>query len=300
MKAKALWRISVTTASEAEEAVSEFLKERFKQPISSYNDLERRTATVTLHFNEKPASSLVQPQIRKGLQHIASCGLLIGRPQIQIGRVPREDWAESWKRHFKPLEIGPRLLIKPTWSKRKPKRGQALVVLDPGLSFGTGQHPTTAFCLDQLATHRLEGEKQNFLDIGTGSGILAIAAAKLGYGPVEAFDYDREAVQIARANARKNQVAKQIQFSQQDVTRLPVGSEPKFSFICANLVSNLLLIVQARICSRLRANGVLVVAGILRSEFSEIQKSYEQAGFRLVTSRAQNEWRSGTFRKPIP
>src|SRR4051794_35503263 len=155
MKAKALWRISVTTASEAEEAVSEFLKERFKPPISSYNDLERRTATVTLHFNEKPASSLVRPQIRKGLQHIASCGLLIGRPQIQIGRVPREDWAESWKRHFKPLEIGQRLLVKPTWSKRKPKRGQALVVLDPGLSFGTGQHPTTAFCLDQLATHRL-------------------------------------------------------------------------------------------------------------------------------------------------
>ena len=137
----------------------------------------------------------------------------------------REDWAESWKRHFKPIEIGDALLVKPSWSKRRPRKNQAVVILDPGLSFGTGQHPTTAFCLREIVRLKLAKERgrlarefktrhhadepsalQSFLDIGTGSGILAIAAAKLGYQPVHAFDFDAEAVRIARANARANRV----------------------------------------------------------------------------------------------
>ena len=106
----------------------------------------------------------------------------IGAGKIEIAKVKREDWAESWKRHFHPIEIGKTLLVKPSWSKKRPAKNQAVVILDPGLSFGTGQHPTTSFCLHQIARGRKNGTpRPSFLDIGTGSGILAIAAAKLGY-----------------------------------------------------------------------------------------------------------------------
>jgi ribosomal protein L11 methyltransferase len=187
------------------------------------------------------------------------------------------------------------LLIKPSWSRRRPRKGQSVVVLDPGLSFGTGQHPTTGFCLRQLAARRKPAARQSFLDIGTGSGILAIAAAKLGYEPVEAFDFDAEAVRIARENAAKNQVSAGIRLRRQDVTKLPLRSAGKYSVICANLIANLLLSERGRLLARLPEDGVLVLAGILKTEFRQVQRAFESAGLRLVASRTEHEWRSGAF-----
>src|SRR5205814_9828492 len=131
-------------------------------------------------------------RLADALENIRNAGLKLGPARIKLERVRSQDWSESWKRHFKPLEIGRELLIRPSWSKRRAHKDQAVVVLDPGLSFGTGQHPTTAFCLRQLATRRIPGQAQSFLDIGTGSGILAISAARLGYGPIRAIDSDSE------------------------------------------------------------------------------------------------------------
>src|SRR5262249_42097181 len=157
-------------------------------------------------------------------------------------------------------EIGSSLLIRPSWSRHRVRPGQGTVVLDPGLSFGTGQHPTTAFCLEQLVACRRRAESQSFLDIGTGSGILAIAAARLGYSPIQAIDCDAEAVRIACANARKNRVEKRIHFSQRDVAKLPVRPARKFSLVCANLISTILLAHQKQILAQVEEKGVLVVA----------------------------------------
>jgi ribosomal protein L11 methyltransferase len=297
MKRRPLWRVRVKTSVEAEEAVRELLSGIFGQLASIYTDFETRETTVDLFLAQKPDSF---PQLRTrifgGLRTIASCGLNTHPAKVSCTLVPNENWAESWKRHFKPLDIGSVLLIKPSWSKRRPKPGQATVVIDPGLSFGTGQHPTTSFCLGQLAALRGRTERSGFLDIGTGSGILAIAAAKLGYDPVEAFDLDPEAVQVARRNARKNRVERKIHFSQQDVTKLPHRSQKKYSLICANLISNLLRQNRARILARLSSDGVLVVAGILTNEFGLLQRDYEEAGLRLMDRRDENEWSSGSFR----
>jgi ribosomal protein L11 methyltransferase len=197
-----------------------------------------------------------------------------------------------------PIEIGTALLIKPSWNRRKPRKGQGMVVLDPGLSFGTGQHATTGFCLRQLvakSNHETRNSKQSFLDIGTGSGILAIAAAKLGYSPVYAFDFDPESVRVARANARKNGVLGKIQITRQDLTRIPQRSIKKYDIVCANLISNLLIAERERIISRLKPDGTLVLAGILKTEFSLVNSAYEQAGLKLIASRAEKEWRSGAF-----
>jgi ribosomal protein L11 methyltransferase len=167
-------------------------------------------------------------------------------------------------------------------------------VLDPGLSFGTGQHPTTRFCLSQLVACRNEGVAQSFLDVGTGSGILAITAAKVGYKPVVAFDCDPQAVKIARANARANGVAKNVLFSRRDLSELQ-PSMRRFDVICANLISSLLIAEQRRICRWLAPKGTLVLSGILRSEFAQVRRAYRQSGFRLSRRQSEAEWESGSF-----
>jgi ribosomal protein L11 methyltransferase len=288
----------VATSAQAEDAVVELLQNTFGQPACSYTDVETRETVVRIYLPQKPLQIL---DVGKGLERIGNCGLEIGRGKISLGRIRREDWAESWKRHFKPIAIGSALLLRPSWSRRRPASGQALVVLDPGLSFGTGQHPTTAFCLRQLTARRpgRTPRSRSFLDIGTGSGILAIAAAKLGYAPVKAFDFDPDAVRIAKANARRNGVARKIRFMRQDVTRLPARSARKHSVICANLMADLLLNERNRILARLELGAMLVLAGILKSEFEKVRQAYEAAGLRLIASRGQEEWRSGAFRQSV-
>ena len=298
MKRTLLWKISVTTAPDAEDAVTDWLESTFGQPVSSYTDAETGIAVVSVFVPKRPDwSQAKQKELALGLRRIARSGLNIGPGRVALRSIRKEDWAESWKLHFQPLEIGSALLLKPSWSRRRPRKGQAVVVLDPGLSFGTGRHPTTAFCLRQVVARRRAGESQSCLDIGTGSGILAIAAAKLGYAPVDAFDFDPQAVSIARANARRNRVAARIRFRRQDLTQLPRRSVRQYSLVCANLISTLLVAERDRILARLRADGVLVIAGILAKEFAGVQRSFEAAGLRLIAARTQNEWRCGAFRR---
>jgi len=296
MKNKQLWRISVSTTLEAEDAVAELLGLILGQPASSYFNLETAVSIVSGFGPEKIIlPGKVGAEIYAGLKRIKSCGLKIGAGKIKISRVRREDWAESWKRHFKPIEIGGALIVKPSWSKLRARKDQALVVLDPGLSFGTGQHPTTEFCLREIVRCRKSGMPQLFLDIGTGSGILAIAAAKLGYKPVRAFDFDPEAVRVAQANASVNGVHKKIRIERGDVAKLPEKPKEQFDLVCANLISNLLIGERRKIAAQLKPGGTLVLAGILKAEFLEVQKEFESLGLKLVSARSKREWRSGSF-----
>jgi ribosomal protein L11 methyltransferase len=329
MKTNSLWKISITTTPESEEAAAEKLGALLDRAAVSYHDLETAVSTVTVYCETGPAAG-IRKTIAAGLVQIKKCGLKAGSGKITIAKVLREDWAESWKRHFKPIEIrfrrdkfheslnktnlgtrgtrppGKSLLIKPSWSKRKPRKNQAVVVLDPGLSFGTGQHPTTAFCLNEIVAavcgrrnRRSQGatKAKSILDIGTGSGILAIAAAKLGYRPVHAFDFDANAIQIARVNARMNSVAGRIRFWRGDVSKLPLRPVKKFDLICANLISDLLIAERRRVVAQLSRGGTLVLAGILKSEFWEVRAAFEKLGLKLVSSKTEKEWQSGSFRR---
>ena len=295
MKAGALWKISVAIAPEAEEAVVELLTGLFENSPSIYADVETRETVASVYC---PKLSEWTParraRLAAGLKNIRACGLDVGPGKISARKIRREDWAESWKRHFHPLEISPALLIKPSWSRRRPRKNQAVVVLDPGLSFGTGQHPTTSFCLEQLAARRVSGTKQSLLDIGCGSGLLSIAAAKLGYAPVRAFDFDPEAVRVARENAAQNGV--KIPVARQDLTKLPLRSVERYDVVCANLIFDLLLAERRRILNRLKPEGTLVLAGILVAQFSRVRAGFERAGMKLVAERALGEWQSGAFR----
>ncbi len=322
MKRETIWKTSIATTAEAEDAVAELLATHVAPSPSTYTDVETEVTTVSAYATQPPANlAATKAALAAGVKQLKHFGLNVGSGRISVVKLPRENWADSWKRHFPALEIGKELLVKPSWIKRKLKPGQKLVVLDPGLSFGTGQHPTTGFCLREIARHRASAERgrspsaaldhakgpraiaraetgdwsQSFLDMGTGSGILAIAAVKLGFAPVEAFDFDPQCVKVSRANARTNRVENKIQITQADLTKLPRRAPKQYDFVCANLLANLLIAERDRILARVKPTGALVVAGILKREFSEVQSVYEAAGWKLVASRIEKEWRSGTF-----
>ncbi len=306
-----LWRISVVTTAEAEDAVSELLGSVSGLAAAAYFHLESQTSHVSVFAEQgKFSPAGVRREIAAGLARIKSFGLDTGTAKMNLARVKREDWAESWKRHFKPIAIRvrkqasgectsasklPSLLVKPGWSKRRAAKNQAVVILDPGLSFGTGQHPTTAFCLHEIVRCLRPGPAQSFLDIGTGSGILAIAAAKLGYAPVQACDFDPDSVRVARENARKNHVAGQLTLTHGDIARMPPHPARQFDLVCANLISNLLIQERWRIVNRVKPGGALVLAGILAEEFAQVKQAFAEVGLRLRSSRTENEWQSGVF-----
>jgi len=293
---RSLWRISVQVSPQADEAVTEWLRRLYGDSVSSYADFQSGRTTVTVYLDSKRRwTASVHKDLRQHLHQLKASGLTIGTARISFGKIRRQDWAESWKRHFKPLKIGSKLLIRPAWNRGPRRKNQVSVKIDPGLSFGTGQHPTTAFCLAQLVARRREGTPQSFLDLGSGSGILAIAAAKLGYRPIDAFEFDPVALRSARTNSRRNKVSRQICFFDQDISRLSRRGPFRYSVICANLSADLLLKKFAAIVNRLEHPGVLVLAGVLKGEFSQLRRVFCAAGLQLLTSQGAKEWRSGAF-----
>jgi len=292
-----LWQVSVDTSGEAEEAVAELLGAWFGEPASIYQDAETGRITVSVFTATQPERACNRITLRCRLREMCGTGLDPGPGTISWRKIRREDWAESWKRHFRPIEVGGRLLVKPSWSGQAPRQGQAVVVLDPGLSFGTGQHPTTLFCLQQVAACRRQETAQSFLDVGTGSGILAISAAKLGYGPVHAFDFEPASVRVARANAARNDVQRQVRIARHDLARLPMREGSRYDVVCANLTSDLLLQERRRILNRLHPDGVLVLAGVLKTQFRAVRRAYIAAGLKCGETAVKDEWQSGVFRR---
>jgi ribosomal protein L11 methyltransferase len=294
-------QISIVTSPEAEEPIAALLERIFGATPSIYANVEKGHSVVTL-YAKSPLRALKerQDEIARGLSDLREIGLNLGAAEILVRKVPREDWSESWKKYFKTIQIGSSLMIKPSWSQQKPSPGQAVVVLDPGLSFGTGQHATTLFCLKEIVMARRKARGPlSLLDAGCGSGILAISAAKLGYRPVEAFDFDPVAVRIARKNCRTNSVDNKVAVTHKDLTMIPLRSRRKFDVICANLVSDLLNSERTRLVNRLAPGGLLVLAGILETEFSKVRACYENAGFSLLRSKVEREWQSGAFRAQL-
>jgi ribosomal protein L11 methyltransferase len=290
-----LWQVCVTTTAEAEEAAIEALTAAFGVPASCYTDSETHVAQVSAYLETRPAEvAAALKAVRARMLAAKAGGLQIGPGTVDVREVKRENWAESWKRHFKPLSIGGTLLLKPSWSRRRPRPGQRVIVLDPGLSFGTGHHATTSFCLREVVRFCARGGG-SFLDIGTGSGILAIAAAKLGAGPIEAFDFDPEAVRVARQNARRNRVEQELKLAQADLTKAARRPARRFALVCANLIANLLLQERDKIIARLAEDGTLVLAGILQQEFGQVRAAFEARGLILVRQRDEKEWTSGAF-----
>jgi ribosomal protein L11 methyltransferase len=215
---------------------------------------------------------------------------LLSDPQL----LAREDWAETWKRFFSTLRVSPRLVIKPSWEKAELQAHELLIELDPGMSFGTGRHATTAGCLRLLDQWTSE-HTGPVLDVGTGSGILAIAALRLGCHPVRAYDFDPDAIRVATENLERNGLLPACELAVADVLQDP--DTRHYQIVVANLMSELLIAAAPRLMARLQATGpvVLILAGILREQFAGVQAAYEAQGLRLVERLDQDEWSCGSF-----
>lgn len=237
--------------------------------------------------------------LREALDQLAQFGLQVAPAKIQWRRVPPEDWRESWKKHFPPLRIGKHLIVRPSWTQVRRQPGQAELILDPGLSFGTGQHPTTEFCLREIVRLRPRSTEQTaaLLDVGTGSGILALAAARLGYRPVEAFDFDPDCVVVAHANARRNRLTARVKWSRRDVAKLPARPRRSFAVVCANLTADLLDRHATRLVAHVAPGGTLILAGILAEEFATLRDRFIALGLEPARTLRRREWQSGSFRR---
>src|SRR3954471_19877609 len=154
----ALRQIAVSVSAEAEEAVLELLGEIFGQPAAFYSNAETGDHLASVYLEKKTDWNPDKEQeLSARLENLKVCGLNIGPGTISCKSIRKEDWPESWKKHFKPMEIGRSLLIRPSWTRIRKKPGQHQIILDPGLSFGTGQHPTTRYCVEELVTGRAGG-----------------------------------------------------------------------------------------------------------------------------------------------
>lgn len=299
MKKDSLRHIALGVDPRFEEAATLLMETVCGQTPSIYQDAQTGHMTLSV-FMPVPKSAVTRfrRDLTEGWGRLAAAGQVHGAPQISLRLLPARDWSESWKRHFRPIDLGPRLLVRPSWSRRRPRRGQALIEIDPGLSFGTGQHATTRFCLEELVAHHRPDTRQSLLDAGTGSGILAIAAARLGYGPVEGFDFDPDCVRTAEENCRINRLGSAVKVHQADLTRLPARTRDRFDVVCANLIDDLLVEHRHRLAVRVRPGGILILAGILNTQFDRVRRAYLSLRFEQTRKETNGEWTSGTLRAP--
>ncbi|MDD4817197.1 MAG: 50S ribosomal protein L11 methyltransferase [Victivallaceae bacterium] len=210
--------------------------------------------------------------------------------------IRREEWSEVWKKYFKIIHIAPNLVIRPSWLDYAPNPGEAVVRIDPGMSFGTGQHATTGFCLRKVAEFAGRPGINRLLDAGCGSGILAIAGALLGYAAVDAFDYDPEAVTVAAENIERNGVTGRISLTQADVAafRPPDGG---YDLALVNILSHILIASARHISGFVRPGGMLALAGILTAEFDKLSAAFARCGCVELERFTEREWTSGLFRR---
>lgn len=201
------------------------------------------------------------PELDEGAAEVGGVRVTVSGEQVP------DDWAERWKRFHSPILVADRLYVRPPWEEAPVRPGVIDLRIDPGRAFGTGAHATTRLCLELLADLERDGSRGSFCDLGCGSGVLAIAAAKLGYGPVEAVDSDRLAVDATKLNSRDNGVALDV------VRRANLREEapPRADVIAANLMRPLLLRIARLIDHR---PGVMILSGLLDHEADEVAAAF--------------------------
>ncbi|MFV0402047.1 MAG: 50S ribosomal protein L11 methyltransferase [Oscillospiraceae bacterium] len=204
---------------------------------------------------------------------------------FELSSVKEEDWATSWKQYYHPVKIGERLVICPTWEEYEPSEDEVVVRMDPGMAFGTGTHESTKLCLELLQDIADTGKR--VLDVGCGSGILAISAVKLGAYDALGVDIDQVSVEVARGNAAENGLEKQVTFRQGS---LADGVTGRYDIVFANIVADIILRLLPDISRLLAPGGSLIASGIIDERFEDVADGVREAGLRVVERRDDNGW----------
>jgi len=248
-----------------------------------------RPATVRAYVpaRDVAAAGRAADEAAVALGHLQAFGL---RPigDLRTRLVDEADWADAWKAHFPVMRIGRRLVIKPTWRRHHAEPDDVVLALDPGMAFGTGLHPTTRLCLVALERLADEGRLANarILDVGCGSGILAIAALRLGGAEALGVDTDPIAIEATTENARRNRLARRIRAREGS---LPTN-EPPFDIVVANLIAGVLVPLAPLLRAELSPGGRLVASGIFADREADVRAAFEAAGLAVTERTGEGDW----------
>ena len=248
---------------------------------------------LRVYFPDDETLEEKKRQLESALGHMR---LMYPMPTPAYRRVQDADWAEAWKAHYRPLRIGGRLLIRPLWIDVELAEGDIEIALDPGMAFGTGTHPTTQLCL--AALERLLQPGQEVLDLGAGSGILSIAAAKLGARKVLALDIDPIAVQATQENAAANGVAEIIAPLEGGLESV-LTSARRFDLVIVNILARVILqLAEQGLSQILRPGGRAIFSGIIDSQVDEVEAALRRAGLQPAARRRSGDWALIEARRP--
>jgi len=302
-----IWiELAVDVDAEAVEAVSElFGRYGFNEGVAIDEPYEQegdgdnmaialdRPFTIRTYVADTDFKPQIVEDVRQGLWHL---GQMRSVSDLKITSLKEEDWANAWKEHFQVHRIGGRVVIRPTWREYSPQGDEVIVDLDPGMAFGTGLHPSTR--LSVLGLEAVITPNATVFDVGTGSGILAIAALKLGASLADAVDVETIAVRATRENAAINDVS--------DALKVELGSvgpdqpfQGEYDIVLANIIARILIELSDALIGHTRPGGALVLAGIIESREQDVVNAFAARGATVVQRRQSEDWVSLVLRRTI-
>ena len=223
--------------------------------------------------------------VKARISQLPSFGLDIGEGSVTLSNVKESDWANEWKKYYKPTKIGKKIVVKPSWEDYKQEEGDLIIELDPGMAFGTGTHETTSMCIRELENY--VDDTKTVFDIGCGSGILAIAAAKLGAKDVVAGDLDEVAVKVSKENCEINHVSDKVTVKHGSLFEVV---DSKADVIVANIIADIIKILAKDVSKFLNEDGVFISSGIILAKIDEVCESLTENGFEIVKVERLGEW----------
>ena len=244
----------------------------------------RQTIQLQAIFHQIQASQINAWLLEEKLKELESKSGISWH--ITYSEIDEKDWAESWKAFFWPVKIGKNLVVKPTWREYAPGKNDIILEIDPGMAFGTGAHPTSALCMSMIEKYLKPGN--SFLDIGTGSGILMIAAAKLGAARLLGTDTDEVAAEIAKENLLLNKIDEK-RFNIK-VTSLVEDVYERFDIVAANILTDVILNLLENISKNISKNGILICSGITEKNRSMVEEKMISKGFEIIDAQTSDGW----------
>lgn len=242
-------------------------------------------AIVKAYISEEENLLAKVEAIRESVNNLPSFGLNIGDGVIELEELDQQDWENAWKQYYKPIKVSEKIVIKPTWEDYEAKLNELVIELDPGMAFGTGTHETTNMCIQALERHIKSDDE--VLDIGCGSGILSIAAAKLGAQSVVGVDLDPMAVRVAKENTEQNNMLGFVEIRHGNLTEVVTH---KANIVVANIIADIIIKLADDIADFMKEDGLFISSGIIMPRLEEVKAAIESKGFTILEVNTQGEW----------